>query len=72
MPHQPILECTCGKVYDYTAQIVQEGGDVRAHRGELIFTCNCGAAWTEEYLLRDRDHGTLDILPPSPVAGEKR
>jgi len=67
-----ILECTCGKVYDYIAQIVQAGGKVRTDRGELIFTCNCEAAWTEEYLLRDRDHGTLDILPPEKAAGEKR
>lgn len=64
----PILECTCGKIYYFTAQIVQEGGKVKSDRGELLFTCNCGAAWTEEYLLRDRDHGALDILPPPPMA----
>ena len=63
----PILECTCGKIYYYTAEIIQACGKARTDDGELIFTCNCGAAWTETYLLRDRDHGTLDILPPSAV-----
>jgi hypothetical protein len=72
MPDKPILECLCERQYNYTAQIIQAGGKVKTDDGELVFTCKCGAAWTEEYLLRDRDHGTLDILPPSPVAGEKR
>lgn len=67
MPDKPILQCLCERLYNFTAQIVQAGGKVKPDRGELLFTCKCGAAWTEEYLLRGRDHGALDILPPSAV-----
>jgi hypothetical protein len=71
MSDKPILECLCERLYRFTAQLIQAGGKVKSDRGELLFTCKCGAAWTEEYLLRDRDCGALDILPPSPMEPRK-